>query len=669
MTTWKPINRPAAPYRMPEGDIDTFRKMYKADEYKGINSPRDLLEEAYQEFKRTSKKAKGYPLPKTFKEVLDQEEGNREGDKTPATFPQWLYFGVIGKANMILDDTETAKATLAYLDGEELKEGMNPPNVLSNVQYKIKDIENANMPTQVYVNTMNLDFFTHPEKLLSEWIEDSETDKNRQEIEAFREAVTKKTFNHIVSNIAKKTGDDEKQLKDPKKRTAEQKALLLTALRKAIAARNEAVWKSVLMQTFYYCRDVEKKTKLRADTVKTVLNFAVAYYYTMHPEKDYTVAADPKEARDGAEAAEIYNEMLSFVEKREQGTSVFAAVYDFIDSKTQPEADKKEIKERITKTVSTLDTFANMLHGNAVNDFMSTGNKQIKQDIQAGTYQAEKNDTIMTFDAGVNLSPNLRKFYMALLIQLTSQIPYRETDANKIEKARRVSFSVYDYMNWTGTKDRTAAYKHINEAAETLLKTTKEFPVTIYEKDRKGKYVPQKKIRKMNILEAIDRDDKDGKAIKDGKVTLYFSFLMAQALSHAHIMKIPTALLKINSKRNPHGVNLGYKLAYHYGLNAKKKNKNANLIKVKSLLSFCPEIPSYEEVMANMKGKVDEKIINPLTRDLDANQEAGVLSEWHYCDTNGKELTDEQLGKYKYSDWIEWQVYFELKDYPSEKKN
>ena len=360
--------------------------------------------------------------------------------------------------------------------------------------------------------------------------------------------------------------------------------------------------------------------------------------------------------------------MLAAVENRTQGKNIYTAIFDFIDSNTKPDEDKKEIKERVTKTANTFEQYASMLQGNAINDFISTGNRQLKKDIQAGTATAEKNNTLMTFENDVNLSPNMRKFLMALLVKLTSQLPKKETDANKINEARRVSFTVYDYMNWTGTKDRTQAYKHINDGVKNLLKTTKKFNVVTYEPDRKGNIVKKEQIREMNILEAVDKEAKDGKAIKDGRVTIYFSFLMAQALSHSHVMKLPTEILKTNSTRHPNSVNLGYKLALHYDMNSKKKNKNANLISVKSLLAFCPEIQSYAEVMAKPGRKVSEKIIDPFTRDLDDLQQRGILSKWHYCDTNGKPLPQEQLDKFNYANWIEWQVFFEMKNHPREKK-
>ena len=674
MTTWKPIERPDAPYRMPEDSAATLRKMYEADEYGDIKNARALLEEAYSIVKQTRKQAKQAALPDTFKELIDQEQAKTSKDKE--TFPHWLYFAITNEANTILDDTETAKATLAYLDGEELEEGMNQPNVLGDVEYKIKDIEKACMPAQVYVKTMNLDFFTHPEKLLSAWIEDSDDEKNKQSIEAFKEEITKKTFNQIVAALAKQTGDDEAQLKDPAKRTPEQKARLITKIRKVITAKKKAVWESVLMQTFYYCRDVEEKTKLRRDSVESVLHFAVAYYYTLHPEKDFTAKADPKEARDGAEAAEIYNKMLAAVEKRPPNKNIYTAIFDFVDSNTKPDEDKKEIKERVTKTATTLESYTNLLNANATNDFISTGNKQIKKDIQAGTATARTNSTEMTFTnpSSINLSTPCKKVFEVLTMKLTKNLPpKKELDANKIALARKVDFTVQEYMNVCGTKNKTQAYQQLNEALRTIYNVSMKFPYIDYEKvkykDAKGKTktktVPKEKIRETRILEALEQDLNQPPQIENGKISVYFAFGLAEHLAKSYIMPYHNELLKIDSKHNPHSYYMGRRLCQHHNMN--KDKQNGNRISVETLISCCPDLPSYEEIRSDAR-QIRKRIIDPVERDLNLLQDKGILSDWHYCQTNGEVIPDDEISNATYKEWVKFLVTFELADYPEDEE-
>ena len=676
MTTWKPIERPAAPYYMPEGDIETFREMYEKDCWKDrITNARALLEEAYKEVKRTSRRAKEIELPDTFKEVLDQEKGHREGDKTRATFPQWLYFGVIGKANLIIHDTKTAEATLAYLDGEEITQEMNPPNVLGDVQYRIKGIEKACWPARVYVNTMNIDFFEKPEKLLSAWIADSDTDKNKEAIEAFREEVTRHAFRQIVSELAAETGEDEKQFTDPAKRTPEQRAQLIAAMRKHIAAKQEAVWKSVLMQTYYYCRDVENKTNLRADTVESVLHFAVAYYYTLHPEKNFAEEADPKEARDGAEAAEIYNKMLAFVENRKRGQNIYNAIFDFIDGNTKPEADKKEIKKRVTTTANTLEQYSklepysNMLNNTTMNDLISTSQKQIKKDPYTGAGIARTNETEIDLDNICNVKMNYqtKRTLDMLTIKLTGQVTYKETDANKINYARDVELSVQEYMENCELKDKTAAYKQLTDAVRTLYEASLKGKRTVYEKVGRGKkgkplYEKKKKNFETHILSAIE-EDADAPIVKDGKIKVRFEYDLVEYLAHSYIMPYHKELFKINPKYNPHSYFLGRKLLLHRNVNKEKPTKNR--ISVEALLACCPDLPSYEEIKGEAR-QLSKRIIDPIERDLDMLQEKGILSSWEYCTTGGEPIPQDQLEKRNYDTWSKWLVMFELANYPGE---
>lgn len=677
MTTWKPIERPAAPYYMPEGDIETFREMYEKDSWKDrITNARELLEEAYKEVKRTSKRAKEITLPDTFKEVLDQETGHKEGSKDKATFPQWLYFGVIGKANLIIHDTRTAEATLAYIDGEEITQEMNPPNVLGDVQYRIKGIEKACWPARVYVNTMNIDFFEKPEKLLSAWIEDSDTDKNKEAIEAFREEVTKHAFRQIVSEVAAETGDDEKQIADPAKRTPEQRARLIASMRKHIAAKQEAVWKSVLMQTYYYCRDVENKTKLRADTVESVLHFAVAYYYTLHPEKDFTEEADPNEARDGAEAAEIYNKMLAFVEHRKRGQNIYYAIFDFIDGNTKPEADKKEIKKRVTSTANTLEQYSKlepyspMLNNVSMNDLINTSQKQIMTDPYTGAGVARTNQTEIDFDNICNVKMNYqtKRTLDMLTIKLTGQITKKETDANKINKARDVSLTVQEYMENCELKDKTAAYKQLTDAIRTIYEASLKGKKTVYEKtgkkNKNGKpiYAEKKKNFETHILSAIE-EDADAPIVKDGKIKVRFEYDLVEYLAHSPIMQYHKELFKINPKYNPHSYFIGRKLCLHHNMNKGKTNENR--ISVETLLASCPDLPSYEEIKGEAR-QLSKRIIDPIERDLDLLQAKGILSSWEYCRTGGEPIPQDQLEKRTYEIWSKWLIQFELADYPEE---
>ena len=45
---------------------------------------------------------------------------------------------------------------------------------------------------------------------------------------------------------------------------------------------------------------------------------------------------------------------------------------------------------------------------------------------------------------------------------------------------------------------------------------------------------------------------------------------------------------------------------------------------------------------------------------MNALQEAGIIEEWHYCNSGGEALTDEQLRDYDFNDWLHWLVEYTL---------
>lgn len=660
------IKPPLAPFRIPS--IEGLRIMYDTDKWRdSITDCRALLEEAFAEYKRKQPATKTIGLPKTFKEMLDQESGLRDKSGKAETFPLHAYLGIADEANYILDDMHSAEATLACIDGVELTEERNFPHVLSPVYYQIKDIDKADMPAKVYVNKMNAAFFINPERTLDEWIESSTTDENRKEIEDFRQQLMRRTFKSIVQDIAKETGDDEAQLSDPQRRTPEQKKRLLLEIRRTIAANREEVYNSFLIRSLHYILRNGNDTKLRTDSRETILRFAIAYYFTMHPEKDYRENREPS-AKESTEALNIYNKMLAAVENRGTGININEAIAAFIDGETPQEANKKEITQRVKGTATALEKYSKILQGNATNDLISTSQKMIKRDKYTGAGVVKTNSTQITFKNlnDVNFSTPCKRVFDVLVIKLTQQLPQKkEVDDNKIAAARKVSFTVQEYMNICGTKNKTQAYQQLKDALRTIYNASMKFPVTVYEKIKgQKKKVPVQKIIETRILEALEEDAKKTPEIENGEVSVYFAFGLAKYLAFSYTMPYHNELLKIDTKHHPHSYFLGRRLCLHHNMN--KGNKNENRISVSTLISCCPDLPSYEEVREKMGRQITNKIIEPIERDLNHLQEKGILSSWEYCNANEEPLTDGQLGKGDFETWNKWLVSFKLEDYPDE---
>ena len=252
-----------------------------------------------------------------------------------------------------------------------------------------------------------------------------------------------------------------------------------------------------------------------------------------------------------------------------------------------------------------------------------------------------------------------------LTIRLTKKLPHgKEITAEKLLNHRDVEITVREYMDICGLKDYKEANRQLNESIRTL------FDVALkWEEERS--YIPdgkKKRVRELftwnaRILEATGTNA-DLVPVKRGKAVVEFTVKIAEYLSQAYIMPFPVELLKINGKVNPHSYFIGRKLAEHHNMNIAKDN--ANRISVLTLIHACPDLPSYDEVMAETR-QVKKRIIDPFDRDMIAlKDEYEILKNWHYCNSKGEPLTNEQIESYSYSTWKEWLVEFELADYPDQ---
>lgn len=267
----------------------------------------------------------------------------------------------------------------------------------------------------------------------------------------------------------------------------------------------------------------------------------------------------------------------------------------------------------------------------------------------------------------IRLNVQTHKVLDALTMKLTRSLPYGEATAEQIQKHRAVELSVNEYMNLCGLKDKEKAQKQLKEAILTLYSISLEWnepcPTTSKGKKNRTDSGLHHSLRIADhTIADMSRDP-----IKNGKVIFKFTFDLVEYLNQAFIMPYPDKLLTINSKYNPHGFHIGRKLGEHHNMNIGKAN--ANRISVKALLEALPDLPSYESIMSGNSRSVTQKIIKPFERDLIAlKDEYDILASWYYCNSGGAPLTDEQVESYRYDDWIQWLIEFELKDYPDQSK-
>lgn len=151
-------------------------------------------------------------------------------------------------------------------------------------------------------------------------------------------------------------------------------------------------------------------------------------------------------------------------------------------------------------------------------------------------------------------------------------------------------------------------------------------------------------------------------SIRNGKILVEFSNSMAEYLMQMPLTQYPTALLMVD-ERNNSAYSMGLQMAEHYSIDNNQIVGTANLLKVKTLLKYTT-IPTIEEMRAQRKSW-EERIKEPFEKALDELTRCGLLADWRYSKSKGKELTFEEATNFvEYEDWAETLVWFELKDAP-----
>lgn len=154
----------------------------------------------------------------------------------------------------------------------------------------------------------------------------------------------------------------------------------------------------------------------------------------------------------------------------------------------------------------------------------------------------------------------------------------------------------------------------------------------------------------------------DAKGVKSGNIQIHFSQHFAEYLIQLPLTQYPVALLGVD-ERNNNAYSIGLAMAEHYSLDNNQTKGTAQLLRVKTLLSYT-DLPSIDSDYVKRKGWED-RIKEPLERSLDALTACGLLEDWRYSKSKGGELTDEEATNFSsYKEWEETLVHFTLRNAP-----
>ena len=251
---------------------------------------------------------------------------------------------------------------------------------------------------------------------------------------------------------------------------------------------------------------------------------------------------------------------------------------------------------------------------------------------------------------GVAMTVPMQKVLSMYHEELCKKLPLDWEELGRItleelEQYSSVTITLDKYMELTGTKDKKTARAAIKDACDRLFFLS--YVVMVKGKTYKGR-----------LFSSMVETSYGGK-FEMSYTPEYLRYCATTRPAAFH-----RGMYRINGKQNPYSWSIGQKLWQHYMINRGKAN--AEHLSVKKLLEAVPDLPTYEEVMEGNR-VVNQRIIEPVERDLDELKRLGVLKSWEYSNSRGAALTAEQLANMEYNTWGKLYISFVL-DLPPQAK-
>ena len=320
-------------------------------------------------------------------------------------------------------------------------------------------------------------------------------------------------------------------------------------------------------------------------------------------------------------------------------------------------SEDAEAKKAVAPSITPADTaepkpFTAMLNGTATNQLtnISTHSNPPIVDAITGNATIKQGALKVFIDSYNELTGGLRtsthKLLDACTIALTQQNNYRGKD-DKLNPL--VTIPLERFMEICGipltkpSKDKTR--RKVKEDLETLYHISMEWT------EASGRNT--KDFAKMRVCDRI--------ALNRGNIIFSFSLDMAKYLTNAYLMQYPMELLKVD-ERNPNSYHIGKKLLLHNSIDNNKRKGTANILSVKSLLEVCPDMPTYEQVLATGR-QLDQRIKAPFETAL--NSLSSFLN-WEYCNSKGVPRTEDQLQSTDYATFEKLLIKFAVIGVPDQ---
>lgn len=305
-------------------------------------------------------------------------------------------------------------------------------------------------------------------------------------------------------------------------------------------------------------------------------------------------------------------------------------------------------------------TYLPMLNGTLVNELMPL----TKQDFEpveltkTATLTTNKGIkvTIENFDKFHTWGVFTKKLFHAAVAHL-SDINYFRGNVNAINPTVEMSLIEFgEACNYQLTPRIMATPEEQAEEIRLVEGRIKEFKKTIRRtlNDISSITVTGEEARGKNRHDYQAMRFISSHSIRNNIIRINFDVDAARYLANSFIMQYPRALFA-HDNRKPNAYNIGWKIAFHNGLDQNHAAGTECTLSVKSLLDAAPEIPTIEAIKARGQRNWKDKIKKPLEIALDENINVGYLSKWEYRDPKTSQTYTPQAAQA-----LTWTQYYRL---------
>ena len=305
-----------------------------------------------------------------------------------------------------------------------------------------------------------------------------------------------------------------------------------------------------------------------------------------------------------------------------------------------------EAKQTIIEQAKSQIHFDENTQDEDILDFIKAWSK-VKQDvfIDWALDAAKKKGEIPLID--LNLIEAFVPFLQSKAINAISKTKTRNLTSQlnllgdaEIKVSDTFTFRIKDYQKLTNGIPTTAYMlldcfiihftKHPNKEAKIRLSLSEYMKMRNLSDAKSARVRVLRDIEALKLIEYEAKEKIKGKWKSSGAISIYggtgfiengiihFNFNMDfyEALINSRIMEYSKDTLKLNPKRHPHAYYFSRYLDENYRMNEGKER--VSIITVPTLLTKSPQLPTYDEVVAQHQGAIYRHIIEPVIRDLDS---------------------------------------------------